>query len=912
MSVRAYALQCCLVLLAGLIGCSGKSRSFGDVSGSAGTEDPGTEVGELQPAEMGTAGAGPVVTAGEAGPTVNGIPARSAGAACVTSADCDAPTSCVDGVCCTSACTELCAACNVPGSVGTCSAAPSDEACGALLCAGFDTECRQLDTTQLTLNCQGFGTCKVNAECAVLAEASGATCQAGAGACDGSGACLVAGKAALGEACTTNDECAEGHCVQPAAGGTGLCCDAACDGACQTCSPEGHCEQTPDADTRCEAVACPPDDVCNDYTADVIASQCRSFGQCQTGRDCPSLPLRPAAECECDAGTGACLLRGGASCTQATECSSGVCGANGQGAAICCASACPEGQFCSADGSACVACEGTSIACDGNTQRRCDAGTEVATDCPNGCTPGTGCNGLPPLGFPCDAGQCAAPNVCQPDVAGAQRCCARDCAAEGKVCAENGSCACQPGQVAAGDDCLLQAGDPCQTAAECQTGLACTDGVCCQEACNGTCEACQPNTGLCVAVAAGQQDVLCGAGRQCTGTRGDCRSLLRQPCSGDSAECVTDACEPTVGNATQICCAAACTLDRPFCRSNGQGCVQCETDNECGNGCNTQTGTCNALLPTGALCGASSQCTTGQCNLDQSQLTRCCESNCGARGLVCDAGGRCVVPTVGAGQPCTPGAVNCAGSLQCINGTCQIPTVGQGAACGAQANCDTQTGLTCVNGLCNCRAEETLDRNGRCSLRDGETCQTPSDCASGLCTRWLADADADGFGSEPTVNGHPAVLICGDNSPANRPPPFEGSGCRGPALFQYESDPAGRIDCCDQTCNGALGIVPSTAAYPGNLVPGTTSANCAPGIFTADFNCDGEAELTNPEDESDLRPPCTEEPRDIPSVECSARSGFRVLPECGVARARQTCVLINGLCSNPPAAAPPPEVPSCR
>src|SRR5688572_11819228 len=99
MSVRAYPLQCCLLLLVGLIGCSGKSRSFGDVRGSAGPEDPGTEVGELLPGEMGAAGAAPVVTPGEAGPAVNGIPARSAGAACVTSADCDAPTSCVDGVC---------------------------------------------------------------------------------------------------------------------------------------------------------------------------------------------------------------------------------------------------------------------------------------------------------------------------------------------------------------------------------------------------------------------------------------------------------------------------------------------------------------------------------------------------------------------------------------------------------------------------------------------------------------------------------------------------------------------------------------------------------------------------------------------------------------------------------------------
>jgi len=43
----------------------------------------------------------------------------------------------------------LCAACNVPGSIGTCSAAPSDAACGELTRAGVDTECRKLDVSQL-------------------------------------------------------------------------------------------------------------------------------------------------------------------------------------------------------------------------------------------------------------------------------------------------------------------------------------------------------------------------------------------------------------------------------------------------------------------------------------------------------------------------------------------------------------------------------------------------------------------------------------------------------------------------------------------------------------------------------------------------------------------------------------------
>jgi hypothetical protein len=56
------------------------------------------------------------------------IAAGALGAACQQSAEC-AGGSCVDGVCCDSPCSDLCAACNVPGSEGTCSAAASDPLC---------------------------------------------------------------------------------------------------------------------------------------------------------------------------------------------------------------------------------------------------------------------------------------------------------------------------------------------------------------------------------------------------------------------------------------------------------------------------------------------------------------------------------------------------------------------------------------------------------------------------------------------------------------------------------------------------------------------------------------------------------------------------------------------------------------
>ncbi|HVZ35999.1 MAG TPA: hypothetical protein VG963_26410, partial [Polyangiaceae bacterium] len=156
-----------------------------------------------------------------ADPSMNGELApnpRALGAACVTAADCDAPGFCVDGVCCSSACTDLCAACNLPGQEGTCSAAPSDAACAQLTCPGQSTDCRQLDTSQLSLNCESFGKCRASADCADVIEPTGTSCADGAGSCDGNGACNVQGKASLGETCASDGDCAEGHCVAGAGG----------------------------------------------------------------------------------------------------------------------------------------------------------------------------------------------------------------------------------------------------------------------------------------------------------------------------------------------------------------------------------------------------------------------------------------------------------------------------------------------------------------------------------------------------------------------------------------------------------------------------------------------------------------------------------------------------------------------
>ena len=547
------------------------------------------------------------------------------------------------------------------------------------------------------VNCDAVGVCRAGAECVAQPAAVGTPCQQGTGTCDGQGACLVPNKKALGEACQADGDCSEGHCVAGAQGGARICCDAACDGVCQACSAAGRCEVTPATDARCGTVTCPPDNACRNYVDAITDNLCRSFGQCRSDLDCVTpdffTSLLPSAQCVCDPSSGACSLAAGTSCEQDGQCASAACVQTADGGRKCCSGACAAGLFCSSTGTACVQCEGSQVTCNGNEQRTCNVGTIVTTACRNGCTPGTGCNVLPPVGFLCDGGQCAASGVCQQDTGGQSRCCVRNCAAEGKVCSPTGSCECPQGQVAAGNNCLLEPGDPCQSTGQCQAGMTCVDGVCCREACSGYCERCEAGTGACVAVAAGQQETdpasgnNCSNGFQCTGQRGGCKARTGQACtSNDGSDCVSGSCEATVGGGARVCCSQACDGTLGSCRSTGQGCVQCESAAQCGNGCNITQGTCNPLKNPGDTCTVAGQCSTNSCvrAAGNNNVSLCC-ANCAA-GQLCNAQGQCVNPQSELGGNCS------------TNANCRVGVCSGGVCCGSA--CDLNCQVCSSSGVC--------------------------------------------------------------------------------------------------------------------------------------------------------------------------------------------------------------------
>lgn len=98
------------------------------------------------------------------------------GGFCSASPDCASGLSCVDNVCCNSTCSGTCEACNISGSVGTCSPVsagqdPGDE-CGEISCSGYyygwevDSCYGKADVSGAEAACNGARACRtVEQEC---------------------------------------------------------------------------------------------------------------------------------------------------------------------------------------------------------------------------------------------------------------------------------------------------------------------------------------------------------------------------------------------------------------------------------------------------------------------------------------------------------------------------------------------------------------------------------------------------------------------------------------------------------------------------------------------------------------------------------------------------------------------------
>jgi N-acetylneuraminic acid mutarotase len=222
------------------------------------------------------------------------VPRKTNGIICGDAREC-ASDHCVDDRCCNSACSGTCEACDVAGSLGTCSpvkgAPHSARAC--VDDSGGDV-CRlracdgTVDRSKCTAYASGPSTqCKA-ASCDASSVLPPSTCD-GAGACKATAAASCAPFACAAGACrtscTTGNDCAEGF----------LCSKGAC-----TAPPPARC-----SDDRQSSIAGELTTSCVPYlcggTANTCQTRCTSSTECAAGFSCDvaaaaCVPLTPEPE----------------------------------------------------------------------------------------------------------------------------------------------------------------------------------------------------------------------------------------------------------------------------------------------------------------------------------------------------------------------------------------------------------------------------------------------------------------------------------------------------------------------------------------------------------------------------------------------------------------------------------------
>jgi outer membrane exchange protein TraA len=327
----------------------------------------------------------------------------------------------------------------------------------------------------------------------------------------------------------------------------------------------------------------------------------------------------------------------------------------------------------------------------------------------NGCDPGYYCNGAA-LCAPCDSSVFCGPS-CSPCGASTPLCLNRNGTFTCVQCSDDSQCPngrCDPttnecrgckldSHCPKGQVCDTQQNEcvECASDAHCPRGEVCADNTCqscsSQDSCAGTSCNCCPGGLKCASPTPGAaptcvectHDSECSDGKRCDLANGRCVEKL--------AEC----------NTSERCGSQClkCPSDRPFCL-DGQVCVTCRSDLECGEGKFCLSGEC-ASCTTDKRCGSRCEACPTEAPFCLSDGTPAGSSCVGCRqDADCGPGGTCDPTT----RTCrtTTCSVSCAEGTVCYGNSC--------VQCFADAHCPC--GGTCDTALNTCTT--SCDDSGDC------------------------------------------------------------------------------------------------------------------------------------------------------------------------------------------------------
>ncbi len=382
----------------------------------------------------------------------------SFGLGCTSNSQCGSGF-CVSGVCCNTACTDQCSACNLTGLVGTCSPKTNGTACNdSNACTNGETCQAGACSGGSAVTCTGADTCHTVGACVPATGCPAPVAKTNGTACNDS------------NACTTGETCQAGACT----GGTTVTCTAA-----DQCHTEG---------------ACVPATGCPAPVAKTNGTTCSDGNACTAGDTCQAGACTSGTTVTCS-GADQCHTVG--ACVPATGCPAPIAKTNGTACND--SNACTNGETCQAG--ACTG--GTAVTCSGADTCHTVGACVPATGCPaavakadgttcndgNACTTADACHSGTCSG---NTVTCTAQDACH--VAGtcnpADGTCSNPNAANGTTCNDNNACtqadSCQAG-ACTGSPVTCVAQDQCHAVGTCiqSTGLCSnptkSDGTTCDD-----------------------------------------------------------------------------------------------------------------------------------------------------------------------------------------------------------------------------------------------------------------------------------------------------------------------------------------------------------------------------------------------------------------------------------------------